>query len=160
MKAKIGYITAWRRAIFFTVIIDIIIFGTISSVATGAVGGIAANMLSVAALLLCAIITVLVVADKGDRYSDVGTAVIDGESFIYNDRKRHINIKLSDIKKVDIEKICVKYNGPPTAYRIFIKTDRKKYYIESDRAAGRDYTEMGINELYIYINQALNKSGK
>jgi hypothetical protein len=159
MKAEIGYITAWRRAIFFTLVIDIIIFGTISSVATAVVGGVVANMLSVFALLLCIVIMLLVVADKGDRYSGTGTAVIDGDSFIYNDRKRHINLKLSDIKKVDIEKICIKYDGPPTAYRILIKTDRKKYYIESDRATGRDYTEMGINELYIYINQALNKSG-
>jgi hypothetical protein len=156
MKAEIGYITAWRRAIFFTLVIDIIIFGTISSVATAVAGGVAANMLSVFALLLCGVITVLVVADKGDRYSDTGTAIIDGERFIYNDRKRHINLKLSDIKKVDIEKICIKYDGPPTAYRILIKTNRKKYYIESDRATGRDYTEMGINALYLYINQAVN----
>jgi hypothetical protein len=156
MKAEIGYITAWRRAIFFTLVIDIIIFGTISSVATAIVGGVAANMLSVLALLLCIVIMLLVVADKGDRYSGIGTAIIDGDSFIYNDRKRHINLRLSDIKKVDIEKICIKYDGPPTAYRILIKTDRKKYYIESERAMGRDYTELGINELYIYINQALN----
>jgi hypothetical protein len=160
MKAEIGYITAWRRAIFFSLVIDIILFGTVSTIASTFIGGIAANMLSVCALLLCGVITLLVVADKWERYSDIGMAVIDDGRLIYNDKKRHINVKLSDIKKVDMEKISIKYDGPPTAYRILIKTNRKKYYIESDRANGRDFKDMGINELYLYINQALNDAKK
>lgn len=156
MKCEIGYITAWRRAIFFVLVLDIIIFGTASTIASSVIGGIAANVISVAALMLCAVLFVLVLADKLDRYRDVGTAVIEDGVLTYNDRKRHIDVKLSDIRKLDIEKINMgRYDGPATAYRLLIKTDKRKYYIESDRACGRSYEEMGINDLYLYIAKGM-----
>lgn len=160
MKAEIGYITAWRRSIFFVLIFDIMLFGTVSTIASSMIGGIAANILSVMTLVLCVVFFVLVLSDKMDRYRDIGTAVIEDGTLSYNDRKRHINVRLSDIKKLDIENINMgRYDGPATAYRLLIRTDRKKYYIESDRACGRSYDEMGIKDLYLYIAEGINALG-
>lgn len=159
MKAEIGYITAWRRAIFFTVIADIVVFGLSSSLSSALVGpGIITNAVSVGVLILCAICTLLVIADKADKFRDIGSIIIEDGELLYNDKKRHIRLNLSDIKKVDIEKIYMgRQDGPATAYRILIAAGKKKYYIESDRACGRQYNEMGINEIYLYIMEHMNK---
>lgn len=158
MKAEIGYIKAWRLSMFFAAIIDIIIFGLGSTIASARVGGIAANMMSVMILIICIIIFILVYTDKADRFRDIGAAEISDGVLIYEDRKRHYKIPVSDIKKIDMEKICMgRYDGPPTAYRILLATDKKKYYIESDRAMGRNYNEMGINDIYMYIAEVVNR---
>lgn len=155
MKVEVGYITSWRRAIFFTLIISIILFGTASTVSTAYIGaGLISNIISVGVLVICIGSFVLVLADKWNRYSGIGTAsVIDGV-FSYNDRKRHFEIRLDNISKLDMENICIgREGGNPIAYRLMIGAGKKKYYIESDRAAGRAYNEVDLFRLYIMLQQ-------
>ncbi len=152
MKVEVGYITAWRRAIFFTFIISIVIFGTVSSIASSVLNGLAGKLLILIAILLCIVLFILVISDKWDKYTGIGIGEIKDGVLIYEDRKRHFKIKLDDIKKVDIEKIKWGENIKGVlAYRILIKTDKKKYYIESERAGGREYDEVELHKLYLYI---------
>lgn len=155
MKATVGYITSWRRAIFFSLVISIILFGTASTLCTSYLGpGLHSNIISVGVLVLCIGGFILVLADKFNWYTGTGSAIIQDGCFVYNDKKRHFNINLNEIDKVDIEKIVIGREGSaPLAYRILIKTGKKKYYIESDRAAGRQMTDIGIYDLYLYIMQ-------
>lgn len=159
MKVEIGYITSWRRAIFFTIIISIILFGTASTLLTSYVQiGLIGNLASGGVLVLCIGFFILVLSDKWNRYTDIGTADISDGNFVYNDRKRHYRIPLDIIKKVDIEKITIGNNiNKPIAYRLIIITNKKKKYIESDRAAGRNYNEVDIHKLYIYIQENISK---
>ncbi|MGN0436109.1 MAG: hypothetical protein ACI4D8_05735, partial [Wujia sp.] len=107
---------------------------------------------SVGVLVLCMALMILVISDKFERYKGYGTAVFEEDGFTYNDRKRHFRLKYNDIQKVDIENIMLGQNSKnPLAYRILIKTEKKKYYIESDRALGRDYTEVDLHRLYLDI---------
>lgn len=157
MKVEVGYITAWRRAIFFTIIISIILFGTVSSVCSVYLTGIVGNIISVFAILLCIVLFILVLSDRWDRYTGIGIAEIKDNILIYEDRKRHFKINIKDIKKVDIEKIKWGENIKSVlAYRILIQTKKKKYYIESDRASGREYNEVDLHRLYLYIMENMN----
>lgn len=155
MKVEVGYITSWRRAIFFTLIIAVVIFGTASTVSASLLGaGLVSNIISVGALVLCIGLFILVLADRWNRYSGSGTASIEDGLLTYHDRKRHFEIKLKDIKKLDIEEITLgREGGKPLAFRILIQTDKKKYYIESDRAAGRAYNEVDLYRLYLYVQK-------
>ncbi len=157
MTVKVGYIEKWRRAIFFTLIFGIAIFGLTNTLCNAYVGiQLATNVISVAVLLACIVFFVLVLADKWDRYTGDGTAVIEDGYFVYNDKKRHIKVKLSDIKKVDMEKITMGgMNEKVLAYKMLIKTDKKKYYIESDRADGRAYDQVDLHRLYIFLQKNL-----
>lgn len=160
MTVRVGYITSWRRAIFFTMVLAIIIFGLGSSLGTVLFGkGIRSNAVSVVMLLLGIIFFILVLADKWEWFEGEGTAVIQDGKFSYNDKKKHININLSDIKKVDMEKIVIGENTAPKvlAYKMLIKTNNKKYYIESERAYGREYNEVDLHRLYIFLQETLNK---
>lgn len=160
MTVRVGYITSWRRAIFFTLVLVIVLFGLGSSLGTVLFGkGIRSNAISVLLLLIGIVIFLLVLADKWDWFEGEGTAVIQDGKFSYNDKKKHINVMLTDIKKVDIEKIVIGENTTPKviAYRLLIKTDKKKYYIESERAFDREYNEVDIHRLYIYLQENLNK---
>lgn len=159
MKVEVGYITAWRRAIFFTLVLSIILFGTVSSVISAYVGaGIIVNIVSVGVLLICIVLFLLVLGDKWERYSGIGIAEIQDGIFIYDDKKRHFKIKLEDIQKVDIENVKLGENiRTILAYRILIQTkNKKKYYIESDRACGREYNEVDIHNLYLYLMEKTN----
>lgn len=160
MTVRVGYITRWRRAIFLSVVLSIVIFGLGSSCGTILLGkGIQTNMLNVLLLIVCIILVLLVVADKWDWFEGEGTADISNGRFSYNDKQKHISVMLSDIKKVDIEKIVMGENTAPKvlAYRMLIKTEKKKYYIESERALGREYNEVDLHRLYIYLQENLNK---
>lgn len=155
MKVEIGYITSWRRAIFFVMVLAIMVFGTASTLSAAVIGsGIVSNLIAVGALVLCIALFILVLADKWNRYSGYGTAAIDDGVFTYNDRKRHYKIRLCDISKVDMERITIgNEGGRVLAYRLLIKTSGRKYYIESERAAGRDYNEVDLHRLYIYLQE-------
>lgn len=160
MTVKVGYITKWRKAIFFALVLSIILFGVGSSLGVVFFGrGIRANAISMFMLLLGIVFFILILADKWSWFEGEGTAVISEGRFSYNDKKKHINVNLSDIKKVDMEKIVMGENTAPKvlAYKLLIKTDRKKYYIESERAYGREYNEVDLHRLYIYIQENLNK---
>lgn len=160
MTVRVGYITRWRRAIFVTMVLSIIIFGLGSSLGSMLLGkGIQTNMLNVLLLIGCIILILLVIADKWDWFEGEGTADISDGKFSYNDKKKHISVKLSDIKKVDIEKIVMGENTAPKvlAYKMLIKTNKKKYYIESERALGREYNEVDLYRLYIFLQENLNK---
>ncbi len=160
MTVRVGYITSWRRAIFAAVVFAIVLFGLGSSLGIVLFGkGIQANVLNVLMLILGIVIFILVLADKWEWFEGDGTAVIQDGKFSYNDKKKHINIALADIKKVDMEKIVMGENTSPKvlAYRMLIKTDKKKYYIESERALGQEYNEVDLHRLYIFLQENLNK---
>lgn len=160
MTVKVGYITSWRRTIFFALVIAIILFGLGSSLGVVLFGrGIRSNAISLFMLLIGIVIFILVLADKWEWFEGEGTAIVADGRFSYNDKKKHINIMLSDIKKVDMEQIVIGENTAPKvlAYKMLIKTDKKKYYIESERAYGREYNEVDLHRLYIYLQEKLNK---
>ncbi len=157
MKVEVGYITAWRRAIFFTFIISIMLFGIVSSLCSVYLTGIVGKIITVFAILLCIVAFILVLSDKWDRYIGIGIAEIKDGVLIYEDRKRHFKINISDIKKVDMENIKWGENIKTIlAFRILIQTKKKKYYIESDRACGRQYNEVELHKLYLYIMENIN----
>ena len=108
MKVKVGYITRWRRAIFFTLVACIVVFGLVSTVCAKLIeAALVSNMVSVAALLLCIVVFVLVLSDKWERFEGEGIAAIENGEFTYHDKKRHIEIAMDDIKSVDIKPITL-----------------------------------------------------
>ncbi|MGN0151333.1 MAG: hypothetical protein ACI39Q_02560 [Wujia sp.] len=156
MKVEVGYITRWRRAIFFALIAAVVIFGTVSTLCSGLIGsGLISNVISVGALVLCIGMFILVLSDRWNRYTGFGTASIeDGILTYHDDKKHHFDICLKDITKLDIEEITTgREGGKPIAFRILIQTGKKKYYIESDRAGGRAYQDVDIYRLYLYIQE-------
>ena len=155
MKVEVGYRTSWRRAIFFSVIFSIVLFGVASTVSASCIGaGLVSNVISVGVLVVCIGLFILVLADKWNRYTGTGTATIENGVFSYNDRKRHFDISLDEIKKLDMEEIVMGSQGSkPIAYRLLIQTGKKKYYIESDRASGRKYNEVDLHRLYIMLQE-------
>lgn len=155
MKVKVGYITSWRRAIFFTLILAIILFGTVSTLCTTYLGAsILTNIISVGVLVLCIGGFILVLADKMEHYEGIGNAVVEDGHFLYNDKKRHIDLLLSEIKKVDIQNILLGREGSkPLAYRLLIQTEKRKYYIESERAFGLPYQEVDLHRLYLFLQE-------
>lgn len=157
MKTQVGFITSWRRWMFFTLVFDIFLFGMISTCASNLVGGRIGNMIGVMALFGCAILFILVLADKNDRFLDICDANIENGILHYKDKKKEFSVNISDITKLDYKKINMgKYDGPPTAYQLLIIAGKKKYIIESERAKGRDLEELGIHDLYLYISKAMN----
>ena len=65
MKVKVGYITRWRRAIFFTLVACIVVFGLVSTVCAKLIeAALVSNMVSVAALLRNASRCICVLSDK------------------------------------------------------------------------------------------------
>ena len=157
MKVKVGYITRWRRAIFFTLVACIVVFGLVSTVCAKLIeAALVSNMVSVAALLLC--IVVFVLSDKWERFEGEGIAAIENGEFTYHDKKRHIEIAMDDIKSVDIKPITLGQTSKTNlAYLLVIKTNKKKYQIESERARGQAYDEVDLHRLYIWIQEKRTK---
>ena len=155
MEVKIGYITSWRRAIFFTLIFCIVLFGLSSTLGANLIGvALVSNVISVFVLLVCIVLFLLVLGDKFDRYEGKGVATITDGNFTYHDRKRHIEVALSDINKLDIKPIVLGQNDKnPLAYQLIIQTGRKKRIIESERARGQAYNEVDLHRLYIWIQE-------
>lgn len=164
MTVEVGYITSWRKAVFFSLIVSVVFFGTVSTLCTAYLPiKLIANIVSAGALVLCIAGFIMVLADKGGRYTGKGTGNIDNGVFVYSDKKRHFEIPIRDIKKTDVEKILLgnsNTSAKPIAYRMLIKTDKKKYYIESDKALGREYNEVDLYRLYIYLQENINRIGE
>lgn len=158
MKVEVGYITSWRRAIFCVFVGCIVIFGLAATLSASLLGaGLVSNIISVGALTLCIGLFILVLADKWNRYSGTGTATIEDGKLCYNDRKRHFNIALKDITKLDMEPVTIgREGGKPIAFSLLIQLGRKKYYIESDRACGRSFDEVDLHRLYLYIREHMS----
>ena len=156
MKVKVGYITRWRRAIFFTLVACIVVFGLVSTVCAKLIeAALVSNMVSVAALLLCIVVFVLVLSDKWERFEGEGIAAIENGEFTYHDKKRHIEIAMDDI---DIKPITLGQTSKTNlAYLLVIKTNKKKYQIESERARGQAYDEVDLHRLYIWIQEKRTK---
>ena len=155
MKVKVGYITRWRRAIFFTLVACIVVFGLVSTICAKLIeAALVSNMVSVAALLLCIVVFVLVLSDKWERFEGEGIAAIENGEFTYHD----IEIAMDDIKSVDIKPITLGQTSKTNlAYLLVIKTNKKKYQIESERARGQAYDEVDLHRLYIWIQEKRTK---
>lgn len=156
MQVKVGYITSWRRAIFFTLVFSIMIFGSASTLCNHQIGpGLVSNAVSVGVLFLCIIFFVMVLADYFGRYEGIGNALIQDGRLVYHDKKRHIDIAIKDIRKLDMEPIVIgQQDRPPIAYRMLIQVEKKKYYIESERARGANYDETDLYNLYIKLQKS------
>lgn len=155
MKAEVGYITAWRRGIFFSLVGSIILFGLTNTLGAAYLKNpISQNALGVLALLIGIAWVIIVVADPGGHYQGEGNLFVEGDIIRYEDKKRHFKINKKDIKKVDIEPIYIGQNhSKALAFRILVDIGKKKYYIESDRARGREYNEVDLFKLYICLQE-------
>ncbi len=160
MKAEVGYITAWRRGIFFSFIGAIILFGVVNTLAGAYIKIVLVqNIIGVFALLVGIVIVIAVIGDPLKRYIGEGQLDILENTIRYEDKKRKFTLKPENIKTVDIQPIYIGQNGTaPLAYRIMIDTGKKKYYIESDRARGRQYNEVELYKLYLCLQE--NISGR
>ena len=159
MKAEVGYITAWRRGIFFSLVAAIIFFGLAGTITQAYVETILIrNIVGVFALLVGIVFVILIVADPKGIYEGQGELEITTEQISYKDKKRSFNIKREDIKSIGIKSIYFGQNEKSIlAFHIIIDTGKKKYYIESDRAKGRKYDEVGLYKLYLYLQENVSK---
>lgn len=159
MKAEVGYITAWRRGIFFSFIAAIIFFGLAGTITQAYVETILIrNIVGVFALLAGIVFVILIVADPKGIYEGQGELEITTEQISYKDKKRSFNLKREDIKTIDIKPVYFGQNEKSIlAFHIIIDTGKKKYYIESDRAKGRRYDEVGLYKLYLYLQENVSK---
>ena len=159
MKAEVGYITAWRRGIFFSLVAAIIFFGLAGTITQAYVETILIrNIVGVFALLVGIVFVILIVADPKGIYEGQGELEITTEQISYKDKKRSFNIKREDIKSIDIKPVYLGQNEKSIlAFHIIIDTGKKKYYIESDRAKGRKYDEVGLYKLYLYLQENVSK---
>lgn len=159
MKAEVGYITAWRRGIFFSLVAAIIFFGLAGTITQAYVETILIrNIVGVFALLVGIVFVILIVADPKGIYEGQGELEITTEQISYKDKKRSFNIKREDIKSIDIKPVYFGQNEKSIlAFHIIIDTGKKKYYIESDRAKGRKYDEVGLYKLYLYLQENVSK---
>ncbi|MDE6024582.1 MAG: hypothetical protein K2G45_03925 [Lachnospiraceae bacterium] len=159
MKAEVGYITAWRRGIFFSFIAAIVIFGLVNTLVGAYIGiVIVKNIIGVFALLVGIVLVIAAIGDPMERYTGEGQLDILENTIKYEDKKRSFTLKPTDIKNVDIQPIYIGQRGTsPLAYRIVIDTGKKKYYIESDRARGRQYNEVGIYKLYVCLQENISR---
>jgi hypothetical protein len=67
-------------------------------------------------------------------------------------------IGVADIKSVDIKPITLGQTSKTNlAYLLVIKTNKKKYQIESERARGQAYDEVDLHRLYIWIQEKRTK---
>lgn len=161
MEVKVGYITRWRRAIFFSLVMSIVVFGVVSTIGKTLLGaGLACNVVSVAALLLCIVWMLLVVSDYFHRYEGVAVANIQNGKLHYEAGRKKLDIELSAITKLDVQPILSgQTSRTPLAYRVLIQTGRKKYYIESERAQGRTYSQVDVYRLYQWMQINTTKTG-
>ena len=98
MKVKVGYITRWRRAIFFTLVACIVVFGLVSTVCAKLIeAALVSNMVSVAALLLCIVVFVLVLSDKWERFEGEGIFSFEYWDFTYLYKMLHIEFAMDYI---------------------------------------------------------------
>lgn len=159
MKAEVGYITAWRRGIFFSLVAAIIFFGLAGTITQAYVETILIrNIVGVFALLVGIVFVIFIVADPKGIYEGQGELEITTELISYKDKKRNFNLKREDIKSIDIKPVYFGQNEKSIlAFHIIIDTGKKKYYIESDRAKGRKYDEVGLYKLYLYLQENVSK---
>ena len=137
----------------------IVVFGLVSTVCAKLIeAALVSNMVSVAALLLCIVVFVLVLSDKWEALRAKESPRLRTGEFTYHDKKRHIEIAMDDIKSVDIKPITLGQTSKTNlAYLLVIKTNKKKYQIESERARGQAYDEVDLHRLYIWIQEKRTK---
>lgn len=150
MKVKVGFITAWRRAVFFALILAVIIFGLASTLATSLIGpGAVANAVGVVFLLIGGVFFLIVLFDRNDRFSGEGEGKIENGVFSYKDKRREFSIPLSEITKVTFDRIKQTETGRKVlAYKLTVKAGKKIRVIESERAEGRAEHEVSLYALY------------
>lgn len=161
MKVEVGFITSWRKAIFFSAVLSIIVFGLVLTLVGAYVPeGLPTKIISLVMILGIIVFMLLVVSDKLDRFRGVGTAMIENGRFVYNDKKHHYDFALSDMSRVDIEKIALGNNGSgkALAYQITFRVGKKKYAIESERAYGCEYEEVDLYRLYLYMQENMKNA--
>ncbi|MDD6327938.1 MAG: hypothetical protein Q4D54_03830 [Eubacteriales bacterium] len=159
MKIRVGYITSWRRAIFFSVLFVILIFGLSSTLCSSLMGpGLVTNIVSVGALCIGIALFLLVLSDRFGKFEGDGYMARSQGILQYKDKKRHFEVQIAELTKIDIEPITVgRQGGKPIAYRIVLQTGKKTRYIESERAFGANYDEVDLYKLYIFIQEAKNE---
>lgn len=150
MKVTIGYIKAWRLAVFLAMVGGIILFGLVSTLATAILGGGAvANAVGVLALLVAIFLFLLVYADKLSLFEGEAEASLDNGKLHYKDKKREFDVPFEKIQLLKFDDVKTTEPGRILfAYKLVIKTKDKTYEIESDRAGGRKPEEVDLYRLY------------
>ena len=153
MKVKVGFITAWRRAVFLAVVCGILFVGIGASLGNVLFGKTAlANAVGVLSLFVALIPFALVFSDRNDRFTDEGEGRVENGILHYKDRKRSFDIKLDDIKTMDMKDIKMSERSKSAlCYALVIKTEKKTYVIESEKASGRSDRDVDLYRLYSYL---------
>lgn len=159
MKVKVGYVTSWRKAVFFSLIGFILFFGFSRTISQSFIGANRiTSIISLMAFLIGGIWFVYVCF--GSRYKFEGEGILeikDGQAD-YRDKKRHFCLPLHAIKKIDILPITFqKQGGKPLAYQVIVASDKKTYYIESEFVTDQSYDQVDLYKLYLYLQETKNE---
>lgn len=159
MKVKVGFITSWRRAMFFSLVGFILIFGFARSISTALLGiNTVTTIISLAAFFAGAALFIYVTFGAKARFEGEGEISEANGVFRYKDKKRHFDVRMADIKKIDIQPMTFrKQGGNPLAYEVIIVAGNKKYLIESEFADGLEYNEVSLYKLYIFLQEKNNE---
>ena len=153
MKVRVGFITAWRRAVFFAVMCGILIVGLGASLGNVFFGKTAlANAVGVISLFIALVPFAFIFADRNDRFAGEGEGKVENGIFSYKDKKRSFEIRLDDIKTMDMKDVKMSERSKTAlCYALTIKTEKKTYVIESDKASGRSERDVDLYRLYSYL---------
>lgn len=159
MKIKVGYITSWRRAIFFSLIGFVLFVGFSRTISTSLLGvNLITNTISLLALLLGGFGFSYVCLGKRQYFEGEGTIKIQDGQVHYNDKKRHFVIMLAEIKKIDIAPITFRKQGQkPFAYQVIVVSGKKTYYIESEFIKDQSYKQVELYKLYLLLQEKNNE---
>lgn len=159
MKVKVGYITSWRKAIFFALILFLLLFGFARSISFSLIGpGVITNVVSLLAFLVGGVAFAYVCFGGRSRFEGEGQIDIKDGKVSYHDKKRHFDVRLKDIKKIDIQPLMFRKQGGNTlAYQVIVATNKKTYYIESEFVADQTYDQVDLYKLYLYLQEKNNE---
>ena len=87
MKVRVGFITAWRRAVFFAVMCGILLVGLGASLGNVFFGKTAlANAVGVISLFIALVPFAFIFADRNDRFAGEGEGKVENGIFSYKDK--------------------------------------------------------------------------
>lgn len=159
MKVKVGYITSWRKVIFFTLILFLLLFGFARSICLSLMGtGLITNVISLLAFLIGGAAFAYICLGGRSRFEGEGQIDIKDGKVFYNDKKRHFDMQLKNINKIDIQPLMFRKQGGNTlAYQVIVATNKKTYYIESEFVTDQTYDQVDLYKLYLYLQEKSNE---
>lgn len=159
MNVKVGYITSWRKAVFFSLILFLLFFGFSRTICLSLIGANRiSTIISIVAFLIGGLFFVYVCFGGRGRFEGQGEIQIADGKVNYQDKKRHFCVQLADVKKIDIQPIMFRKQGVnPLAYQVIVATNKKTYYIESEFVSDQTYDQVDVYKLYLYLQEKNNE---